>query len=78
MFLMKNQLFYDGNKRIVMLTANKVLISHGYGILSVSQDRLESFFTLLVNYYEDESNKEELKRFLYDSIDGFRKINKQS
>lgn len=42
-FLMKNQLFYDGNKRIAMLAANQVLISHGCGVLSVSQEKLESF-----------------------------------
>lgn len=71
-FLMKNQLFYDGNKRIAMLAANQVLISHGCGVLSVSQEKLESFFTLLVRYYEDESAKEELLQFLYGCIDGFR------
>lgn len=74
LYLVKQQLFYDGNKRIAMMTANKVLISHGCGILSVSQDDLEQFFTLLVAYYEDESKKEELKQFLYDNcLDGFRK-----
>lgn len=74
LYLVKQQLFYDGNKRIAMMTANKVLISHGCGILSVSQDDLEQFFTLLVAYYEDESKKEELKLFLYyKCLDGFRK-----
>lgn len=74
LYLVKQQLFYDGNKRIAMMAANKVLISHGCGILSVSQDDLEQFFTLLVSYYEKESKKEELKLFLYDKcLDGFRK-----
>lgn len=73
LYLVKQQLFYDGNKRIAMMTANKVLISHGCGILSVSQDNLEQFFTLLVTYYENEEKKEDLKQFLYDScLDGFR------
>lgn len=71
-FLMKNQLFYDGNKRIAMLVANKILISHGCGVLSVSQEHLEQFFTFLVQYYEDEERKDELKQFLYTCIDGFR------
>ena len=34
----------------------------------------DSFFTLLVGYYEDESQKEILKRFLYDEcLDGYKK-----
>ena len=73
-FLMKNQLFYDGNKRIAMMTANKILIANGCGVLSISQDKLETYFTLLVGYYEDEGKKEELKQFLYSCIDGFKKI----
>lgn len=74
LFLVKNQLFNDGNKRIAMMIANKVLITHGCGILSVDQGHLEHFFTLLVDYYEDESQREILKRFLYDEcLDGYKK-----
>lgn len=74
LFLVKNQLFYDGNKRIAMMIANKVLITHGCGILSVDQEHLEQFFTLLVSYYEDESKRENLKGFLYDEcLDGYKK-----
>lgn len=74
LYLVKNQLFYDGNKRIAMMIANKVLINHGCGILSVPQEHLEQFFTLLVSYYEDESRKEILKHFLYEKcLDGFKK-----
>lgn len=57
-----------------MMAANKVLISHGYGVLTVAQDQQERFFELLEAYDEDESKKEELKLFLYDKcLDGFRK-----
>lgn len=73
LYLTKAQLFYDGNKRIAMLAANKLLIQHGCGILSVSQDRLEKFFTLLVSYYEDDLKAEKLKEFLYtECLDGFK------
>ena len=73
LYLTKSQLFYDGNKRIAMLAANKLLIQHGCGVLSVSQDRLEKFFTLLVSYYEDDTRAEELKEFLYNEcLDGFK------
>ena len=75
LYFVKKQLFYDGNKRIAMMVANKVLIAHGCGILSVSQEHLEQFFTLLVGYYEDESRKEILKRLPYEKcIDGYKKI----
>lgn len=72
--LVKQKLFYDGNKQIAMMTANKVLISHGCGILTIAQDQLESFFLLLAAYDEEEEKKEELKLFLYNQcLDGFRK-----
>ena len=74
LYLVKQQLFYDGNKRIAMMAANKALISHGCGVLTVAQDQQERFFELLEAYDEDESKKEELKLFLYDKcLDGFRK-----
>ena len=73
LYLTKSQLFYDGNKRIAMLAANKLLIQHGCGVLSVSQDQLEKFFTLLISYYEDEAQADALKKFLYENcLDGFR------
>lgn len=73
LYLTKGQIFYDGNKRIAMLAANKLLIQHGCGIVSVSQDRLERFFTLLVSYYEDDTKADELKDFLYNEcLDGFK------
>lgn len=75
LYLTKVQLFYDGNKRIAMLAANKLLVQHGCGIVSVSQDRLEKFFTLLVSYYEDDTKAEDLKEFLYNEcLDGFKCI----
>lgn len=75
LYLTKGQLFYDGNKRIAMLAANKLLIQHGCGIVSVSQDRLEKFFTLLVSYYEDDTKADDLKDFLYNEcLDGFKSI----
>lgn len=73
LYLTKSQLFYDGNKRIAMLAANKLLIQHGCGVLSVSQDQFEKFFTLLISYYEDEAQADALKKFLYENcLDGFR------
>lgn len=72
--LVNQKLFYDGNKRIAIMIANKVLISHGCGILTIAQYQLEAFFSLLAAYCEEEEKKEELKQFLYNQcLDGFRK-----
>lgn len=70
LYLMRAQLFYDGNKRIAMLIGNKIMIENGQGILSVGQQDIDGFYTLLIAYYET-GHKQELKRFLYDNgIDG--------
>lgn len=70
LYLMRAQLFYDGNKRIAMLIGNKIMIENGQGILSVSQKDIKEFYQLLVAYYET-NNKSEIKQFLYNNcIDG--------
>ena len=70
LYLMRAQLFYDGNKRIAMLIGNKIMIENGQGILSVIQKDIKEFYKLLVSYYETNQNSE-LKQFLYDNcIDG--------
>lgn len=70
LYLMRLQLFYDGNKRIAMLIGNKIMIENGEGIISVVQKDIKEFYKLLVSYYET-NNKCEIKRFLYDNcIDG--------
>lgn len=74
LYFTKRQLFYDGNKRIAMMAANKLLIEHGCGILTVEQEKLQEFFTLLVTYYEDNAVRETLKQFLYGCLDGFKQI----
>lgn len=70
LYLMRAQLFYDGNKRAAMLIGNKIMIENGQGILSVSQKEIKEFYRLLVAYYES-GNKKEIKQFLYEKcIDG--------
>ncbi len=70
LYLMRLQLFYDGNKRIAMLIGNKIMIENGEGIISVVQKDIKEFYKLLVSYYET-NNKCEIKRFLYNNcIDG--------
>lgn len=69
-YLMRQQLFYDGNKRIAMLIANKIMIDNGCGIISVRQKDIKRFYELLVPYYESGDEKE-LLAFIYENcIDG--------
>lgn len=70
LYLMRAQLFYDGNKRIAMLIGNKLMIENGQGIISVAQKDIKDFYKLLVSYYET-GDQSDIKQFLYDHcIDG--------
>ena len=62
----RGQLFWDGNKRTSMTVANKILISAGAGILTITDVHMEQFNTLLLDYYNT-GKGEELKHFLYDN-----------
>ena len=70
LFLMRAQLFYDGNKRLAMLVGNKLMINSGEGIISVKQKDIKDFYSLLVPYYET-GQADKIKRFIYENcIDG--------
>lgn len=51
LFISKNQIFWDGNKRTALLTANKVMFSQGLGLLSVPETKFVKFNELLSVYY---------------------------
>jgi Fic family protein len=65
LFIMRSQLFWDGNKRTAALVANAVLIQNGAGVLSIVEGDIVEFNRLLKQYY-DTGRGDELKRFLYD------------
>ncbi len=62
LYIMRSQLFFDGNKRTAMLVANKILIENGLGIFAVRQQNMNEFFTKLVKFYES-GNSDEIKLF---------------
>jgi len=71
LYLMRKQIFMDGNKRTALLVGNHVMIQQGAGILTVPIERQHELFQLLLAYYES-GNDEKAKRFLYDfCIDGY-------
>ena len=65
LYLMRSQLFWDGNKRTAMIVANKFLVSNGGGIISVKEDDINEFNKLLTEYYNT-GNKDKIISFLYD------------
>lgn len=62
----RGQFFWDGNKRTSMTIANKVLLSAGAGILTVTDKHMERFNELLLEYYNT-GESAELKQYLYDN-----------
>jgi len=70
LYLMRTQIFFDGNKRTAMLIANKEMIRQGLGVITIDPDDLTQFFELLLTFYETNDN-EAIKAFLYErAIDG--------
>ena len=73
-YLMRTQLFSDGNKRTAMLFANKIMIENGKGIISIPVEEDTKFGEELIKYYET-NNMEDLKQFIYNKcIEGINII----
>lgn len=62
----RGQYFWDGNKRTSLMLANKILISAGAGIMTITDKYMEHFNVLLLEYYNT-GKSDKLKRFLYDN-----------
>ena len=60
----RGQFFWDGNKRTSLMLANKILVSSGAGIMTITDKYMEQFNTMLLSYYNT-GKSEELKQFLY-------------
>ena len=74
LWIMRSQMFQDGNKRVACMICNKILIENGKGIMTVPVELDGKFKTMLVEYYET-NNMEMLKQWIYDNcIDGIKRI----
>lgn len=62
---MRNQLFWDGNKRTSMIIANKIMIMNGKGIILIKDENLLEFNKLLTDYYTNGLDSE-IIGFLYN------------
>lgn len=68
----RGQFFWDVNKQTSMTLANKILVSAGAGLLTITDRHMEQFNTLLLDYYNS-GEKEAIQDFLYhNAIQGIQ------
>ena len=71
LYIMKKQIFIDGNKRTAVIYSNHYLISRGEGIIAIPAELTDEFKDLLIPYYEGKDEKkirEFIKEKCYISI----------
>lgn len=64
-YMMRSQLFWDGNKRTALICANYQLIVAGCGVLNINERQLEIWNTLLSEFYET-NNDEKIVAWTYE------------
>lgn len=65
-YAMRKQLFWDGNKRTAILSANYMLLQKGKGILIIHEENLEHWNKLLSEFYET-NNDEPIIQWTYEN-----------
>lgn len=68
LFIAKNQIYWDGNKRTALITANHLMFQQKSGLLSIPDAEFLNFNQLLSDYYSDKieaETKDDLMQFLY-------------
>ena len=63
LYVMKKQIFIDGNKRTAVVYSNHYLISKGKGIIAIPAELTEEFKDLLIPYYEGK-DENKIKKFI--------------
>lgn len=57
-YMMRSQLFWDGNKRTAIICANYQMIRAGCGIININEMQLEQWHTFLSAFYESNDDRE--------------------
>ena len=65
LYIMRKQIFLDGNKRTAVIFANHILIKNGKGIIVIPAEKVDEYKKLLVNYYETNDDAG-IKKFIVD------------
>ncbi|MEG1989688.1 MAG: Fic family protein [Clostridia bacterium] len=63
LYLMKKQIFIDGNKRTAIIFINHYLISNAQGMIVIPSELSEEFKTMLILYYEGK-DENKIKEFI--------------
>lgn len=65
-YAMREQFFWDGNKRTAIATANALMMHHGLGLININESQLEVWNEMLSEYYETNDNSKIIK-WTYDN-----------
>ncbi|MDI9540316.1 MAG: hypothetical protein QM204_02420 [Bacillota bacterium] len=72
LFLLEKHLFSDGDVRISIMFANKIMIDHGCGVITVSEYNKEKFRELLKEFHQTRDYKK-FKQWIFSKcISGMR------
>ncbi|MCG0730877.1 filamentation induced by cAMP protein fic [Lactiplantibacillus plantarum] len=63
---MRQQIFWDGNKGTTTLSANKIMIDGGAGLINVPLDKWDQWNELIANYYQT-NDMTKIKQWTYDN-----------
>jgi len=61
LYVMKTQIFLDGNKRTAVIFANHYLISRGKGLIAIPVELVSEYKKMLIDYYENKND--DIKNF---------------
>ncbi|PIO85851.1 Fic family protein [Pediococcus damnosus] len=62
---MRNQIFWDGNKRTATLVANKLMIDNGVGLINIPLNHWEKWNELIADYYRS-NDMGAIKKWTYE------------
>lgn len=65
-FAMRAQLFWDGNKRTAIVSANTIMMLNGIGVVNINEKQLEYWNSLLSEFYES-NNDEKIIQWTYEN-----------
>ncbi len=65
LYVVRSQMFIDGNKRTSVIFANHYLISKGKGLIVIPIDKINRYKKLLIEYYET-NTKNKISKFIKD------------
>lgn len=66
LYVVRKQMFIDGNKRTSVIYANHYLIGKGKGLIAIPAEKVDEYKTLLIKFYET-NDKQLIKKFIIEN-----------